>query len=514
MISRRLGLFAIALSFSAASCSSMKTTKHSHKKTPAPSTPTNIANATSTETPVDPNAPAVEDDEDEVDSNTEHVEGSGTEGSEVADVEASDKLLAAEIQADIQSRKTFPLVYNEFVAGWIRYFTGRGRGFFTKWLERSTRYIPAMKQVMREQGLPEDLIYLSMIESGFNPKAASHAKAVGPWQFIKSTGQRYNLEVDYWIDERRDYRKSTYAAATYLKELHTIFGSWYLAAAAYNAGEGKVLSAVRRDKSRNFWELSRTKQNFRAETRNYVPKIIAAALISKHPEQYGFLDLDYEKPLAWEPVNVPGGVDLRAVAELVNTDLEDLQILNSELRRGITPAHSESFTLKIPGDKKDLLLAKLDEIKVKRYANMIEHTVRRGESLGSIARRYGSSSQSIMELNHISSAKKLKVGMEISIPVGDSKQVLLGKKSKKSKASPVAAAAATPTSPAPTAPASPAAPAAAPAVASNASYKVKSGDNLWKIAKQLKVKHEDLLKANGLDDESMIKPGQVLKLPQ
>src|SRR5690606_13336536 len=153
----------------------------------------------------------------------------------------------------------------------------------------------------REEGLPEDLIYLSMIESVFNPRAYSRARAVGPWQFIEGTGKRYGLRVNYWIDERKDIIKSTHAAAKYLKELYQIFGSWYLAAAAYNAGEGTVLNAIRRDRTRNFWQLARQEKNFRSETQNYVPKMIAAALLAKSPEKYGFADKEiaYEDPLTW-----------------------------------------------------------------------------------------------------------------------------------------------------------------------------------------------------------------------
>lgn len=340
---------------------------------------------------------------------------------DLGDVNVSENRNTEEIQADVLSRKTFPLVYNEFVEQWIRYFTStRGRPVMQKWLGRSTRYIPVMKKVLREEGLPEDLIYQAMIESGFNPKAASHAKAVGPWQFIKGTGKRYELELNYWVDERRDHIKSTHAAALYLKELHQIFGSWYLAAAAYNAGEGKVLRAVRSDRSRNFWELARIKKNFRAETRNYVPKIIAAALISKNPEKFGFTNVEYEEPLSWETIKVPGGVDLKSVAKLTGVDENYLEILNTELRRGVTPPGAENYALRVPPNKGSLVMEHIEELRNHRYKkNFIVHEVRKGDTLGAIARRYGSDVASIMELNKIGKTNRLKLGAELTIPVSD-----------------------------------------------------------------------------------------------
>ncbi len=369
---------------------------------------------------------SADEEEEDGDDEGEEADVAGTEvkdetPEDLGDAQISEQRNTEEVQADVLSRKTFPLVYNEFVEQWIRYFTSpRGRPVMSRWLGRSTRYIPVMKKVLREEGLPEDLIYQAMIESGFNPKAASHAKAVGPWQFIKGTGQRYELALNYWVDERRDHIKSTHAAAHYLKELHQVFGSWYLAAAAYNAGEGKVLGAVRRDRSRNFWELARIKKNFRSETRNYVPKIIAAALISKNPEKFGFTDIVYEEPLSWETVKVPGGVDLKSVAKLIGTDEEVLDILNSELRRGVTPPGAESYSLRVPPNMGAIVTEKAEELRNHRYKkNFIVHEVRKGDNLGAIARKYGSDVSSIMELNKITKTNRLKVGSELTIPVSE-----------------------------------------------------------------------------------------------
>lgn len=181
----------------------------------------------------------------------------------------------------------FPVTLNSRVEFWVNYFTGRGRPHFTKYLERSEFFIPFIRPILKQNGLPEDLVYLAMIESGFNNHAKSTAKAVGPWQFISATGKRYGLMVNWWVDERRDTRKSTLAAVDYLRELNQMFNSWELAAAAYNAGESKIARGIRRYGTRDFWALTRHRF-LRQETRDYVPKIIAAAIVSKNRRQFGF----------------------------------------------------------------------------------------------------------------------------------------------------------------------------------------------------------------------------------
>lgn len=415
------------------------------------------------------------------------------------EVEVRQERSQAEIDADLESRKTFPLVYNEMVEVWIRFFTSkRGQPVMQRWLERSTRFMPLMQQVMRDHGLPEDLVYLAMIESGFNLKAKSHAKAVGPWQFIPSTGKRYNLNIDYWIDERRDVRKSSIAAATYLRELHLIFGSWYLAAASYNAGEGRVLNAVRRDRTRNFWELARKKSNFRAETRNYVPKIIAAALISKNPERYGFTNINFMEPLAWEIFRVPNGVSLKDVARVINYDDGDLHIMNSELRRGITPPGSEGYDLRIPRGRSQILAQNLHTIEAKKIGNFLEHSIRRGDTISSIARKYGVDQQSVIDLNKISNTRALRLGQELLIPVGG------GDESPRRRArinkSPVAKL--DTFAPAPAAP-----------LAAN-EYQVQPGDTLWGIAQRFKVSVADLKTANRLRSARSLQVGQRIRVPK
>lgn len=183
----------------------------------------------------------------------------------------------------------YPVIVHPKVEQWISYFTGKGRRYFEKYLQRGRYFIPEIAKVLKAANMPQDLVYLAMIESGFNNSARSHAKAVGPWQFIRGTGRRYGLVIDYWLDERRDTRKSTMAAIKYLRELYEEFGSWELASAGYNAGEGKVRRAIAKYKTTDFWQISKHRF-FRPETRDYVPKIMAAAIISKNPEQFGFTD--------------------------------------------------------------------------------------------------------------------------------------------------------------------------------------------------------------------------------
>lgn len=239
----------------------------------------------------------------------------------------------------------FPITINSRVEYWIDYFTGRGRGHFTRYLERSEFFIPYIAPLLRQNGMPEDLVYLAMIESGFNNFARSHAKAVGPWQFISATGKRYGLMVNWWIDERRDIRKSTLAAVGYLRDLYNMYGRWELAAASYNAGEAKIARAIQRYGTKDFWVIS--KQKFlRPETRDYVPKIIAAAILAKNREQFGFPSAD-KKPGAGEAVAGDG-----EVVTVVKTDkpLEDDKNIHNPNIEASAKANAEAVAAAAAGN--------------------------------------------------------------------------------------------------------------------------------------------------------------------
>jgi len=246
--------------------------------------------------------------------------------------------------------------------------------------------------------LPEDLIYLALIESGFSTKAYSRARAVGPWQFIAGTGRRYGLQINWWVDERRDAEKSTHAAAGYLKDLYGMFDSWPLAAAAYNAGEGKISRAITRYKSEDFAELIRHRY-LKQETKDYVPKMLAALAIAKEPEKYGFFDIEYAEPLNLHKVTVPGGIDLVEVARIIEVSYEDIREWNPELRRFCTPPNRQEYELQLSADVVDRAQERMEDIREQAKVTFLQHNVRSKETLEELAAKYGTSSAILKELN-------------------------------------------------------------------------------------------------------------------
>ncbi|MBI4643409.1 MAG: transglycosylase SLT domain-containing protein [Deltaproteobacteria bacterium] len=254
---------------------------------------------------------------------------------------------------DHQVKFDVPIHTNRQVKAYLVYFSTERKEVIRRYLSRSTRYLPMIKAVFQEYGLPEDLAYLAMIESGFNANAYSHAHACGMWQFIKGTGARYGLSMDSYVDERRDPEKSTRAAAKYLLDLYKQFGSWYLAAASYNCGEGRVQRELNQSSHKNFWELS-DNQCLPTETKNYVPQMIAATIIAKNPEKFGFKKIPYLPPLAVEKVQVNETTSLRAAAVAVNVPVEEVQALNPALLRGVTPPDEPSYALNLPSKSKEV----------------------------------------------------------------------------------------------------------------------------------------------------------------
>lgn len=411
------------------------------------------------------------------------------------------------------NRFDYPIMSNAAVEKWITYFTGKGRFYFSKYLERGRYFIPEIAKVLKQNNMPQDLVYLAMIESGFNNSARSHAKAVGPWQFIKGTGKRYGLTINYWLDERRDTKKATMAAIAYLRELYEEFGSWELAAAGYNAGEGKVRRAIRKYRSSDFWYIAKHRF-FRHETRDYVPKIMAAAIITKNPELFGFEDpfnkgsnpvlnpttnllandtignkvseeptpKELEDEIAKadavedttedpadqgdevataepeededladedatdsdhatvskapEPTFTPsiymvlnpneqiiefevkGPADLFAVSKAAGIPYSTIKLLNPELSRWITPPNMKSYRIKLPLSSKDRFLATYNDDSFDRKVVFQPYTVKSGDNIQKIAKKYLTETDPIRELNNLPAGSTyVRVGTTILLPV-------------------------------------------------------------------------------------------------
>ena len=268
---------------------------------------------------------------------------------------------------DHQVKFDVPIEMNRQVRAYLVYFSTERKAIFTRYLSRSTRYLPMIKEIFQEYGLPDDLAYLALIESGFSNKATSHAAAVGMWQFIRGTGVRYGLTQDSYVDERRDPEKATKAAAKYLLDLYKQFGSWYLAAASYNCGEGRVQRELNQSNHKNFWQLSEN-QCLPNETKNYVPQMIAATIIAKNPERFGFKNVPYLPVLKYEQAKMKEPTSLKAAAAAVNVPLEEIQALNPELLRGVTPPDATNYVLKLPSKSLDLFAKNIELARIEHPA--------------------------------------------------------------------------------------------------------------------------------------------------
>jgi peptidoglycan lytic transglycosylase D len=396
--------------------------------------------------------------------------------------------------ADLQAKYDIPIDVNGSVVAYIRFFQSPVmRPHFVKWLGRSHRYIDHYRLILKEEGLPQDTVYLAMIESGFGNFAYSRAKASGPWQFIAATGKSFGLKNDFWVDERRDPEKSARAAARYLKKLYEQTGDWRLAWAGYNAGVGRVFKAKEKGYE-DFWAMAESpgKKVLRPETKGYVPKLMAAAILSKHPEAFGFTPAEIERQ-SWQDydeVTVPSATLLTVIAKAAGVSEREIIDLNPELRRACTPPRS--YAIKIPKASAETFAAAWPSVQPKIRLTFAGHVVRKGDTLSSIAHRYGVPMQGILEMNGLNGAKKLRVGQELMIPrpIGSTAVAAAESEPEPSRAAaPVrarAVRASTPTR------------APAPADLPRTTHRVQAGDTLWSISQRFRVQLVDLCRWNGI----------------
>lgn len=393
------------------------------------------------------------------------------------------------------------LDYNQHVEVWIKYFQGRGREHMDRYLSRSTRYLPMMKQVLRENGLPEELVYVSLIESGFSPGAHSRANAVGYWQFIRATGRRYGLNVDPFIDERRDPVLSTRAAAEYFKTLYGMFGSWHLALASYNTGENRVKRMVTKYYTRDFWELIKKRRSLPTETKQYVPKFIAAALIAKDPAKYGFTQIEYSDPLSYDTVALTSPISLTKLANNLSVDVDEMKLLNPKFRSDFVPISRGSETVvRIPvGRGSDaqaaLSLSVTTQPKVLSAENYY-YKIRRGDNLSTVARRNRTTVSQLRRLNNLSNRTLLRVGMTLRVPDhgGSGVNNVTEEDAQTGSVGPATAA--------------------MPAVETRSLdfHVVRRGDNISSISAKYGVPVDELLRLNKLTSRSVIRRGQKVRL--
>jgi membrane-bound lytic murein transglycosylase D len=412
--------------------------------------------------------------------------------------------------AQIQDRYDIPVEMQPLVAQYIQFFQGPGRRWFRKWMSRGARYMPVMQPILEQYGLPKDTVYLAMIESGFSANAYSWAHAAGPWQFISSTGKQYGLKQDFWVDERRDPIKATRAAASYLKDLKRELGHWYLAWAGYNTGSGRVRRMVERHGTSDFWVLSE-ERGLAKETKHYVPKLIAAALVAKNPSAFGFAEEEFEPEpvLEFDEVELTDAADLDVVARAAGVSVKLVQDLNPELRRWCTPPASTKnpYQLRVPRGAGTTFAENYKKMAPAERLAFRVHKVKRGDTLSQIAEKYGTASEAILQMNQLKSARTLKLGQELVIPVptgkgggGGTTGGALASKVAQARRSGVVVR------PEDEVPAgAPKGPVAAGPVKTEklngrtrVTYGVQSGDSLWVVATKFNVAVDDLKKWNNL----------------
>ena len=388
---------------------------------------------------------------------------------------------------------------------YMNFFQVDSRDRFTIWLGRLRRYEGLIRSRFRTYGVPEDLVYLALIESGYSNTAVSRASAVGMWQFIATTARRYGLQVDQWVDERRDPFKATDAAARHLLSLDSTFGSWYLAAAAYNGGTGRVLRGIKRlpgepDEltDETFFKLS-DRRYLRRETRDYVPKLIAAALIAKDPRRFGFDEVPALEPLVYDEITVPDATGLDVIARLADTTTAALLELNPQYYRGVTPPRRTAI-VRVPRGSGTTVAQRYAELPAGERVNFLEHVVARGETLSRIGQRYRVSVDLLLAANPGVRTRALRIGARLKIPVSAAARGVARRPVRTTRqAAP----------PAPSASSAPPAPPVAPASPS-AVHVVRPGESLWIVSQRYEVTVAQLRRWNGMAVGEVLRVGQRL----
>ena len=369
-----------------------------------------------------------------------------------------------------------PITYNRKVASIIKFFQKDGRKSMSKWLNRMDKYKKIILPILEEEGVPPEIFYLAMIESGLNPKAYSYAHASGIWQFIKSTGKIYGLKQNWWVDERRDLTKATHSASAYLRDLHKEFDDWYLAFAAYNCGSARVNKAIKRHGSRNYWDL----HSLPSQTRSYVPNIMAAIIISNNPSKYGF-QINPEADFEWIIKDIDKSVKLKTIADCADIDIKELQKINPEIKQASIPPlkDNEIYSLRMPINiSKDFdSLFALVKAPILDEVVFIDHKVKEGESLWIIARRYNARISDIVSINKLSDKSYIRPKQVLKIPTKAYDEY---RKSTQSRSKKVY-------------------------------YTVKRGDSLSEIAEKYRTSVKNIKKWNGLRNDRIL-VGQKLKI--
>ena len=388
--------------------------------------------------------------------------------------------LESQVGEDLKnSRFDIPIVLNELVLKSLEYFQGRGREVMEKGLQRSGRYIDLFQEIFTQEGIPNDIIYMAQVESLFSPRAYSRARARGIWQFMSGTARLYGLNIDWWVDERSHVEKSTVAAARHLHDLYQEFQNWELTLAAYNAGPGRIRRIYRRYGQMDFWTMV-ARRLLPRETRNHIPSVLAAVIIFKNPQHYGF-DVQPDPPIEFETIRLDYQIDLRVIAEELDVSEAEISELNPYLRRGITPQIDGGFELRVPLGTADFLDQELAKIPPAKRLRVRHYKVQRGDTLWDIARKYGTSVRAVSEVNRLPNANRLRLGQDLIIPLSDWRAMVAGRAE---------------SAPAP--------------LSGDGKYSVRRGDSLYLIARRYGVTIKQLARWNNMKTSDTIYPGQQL----